>query len=478
MDMQEYVARDATALAELVDAGEVRAAELQDLAREAISKVNSELNAVIDGPWDEPLPYDENGPFRGVPFVVKDLFLHAAGVPVRAGSRMLGAGIPFPQDTHLMARFKAAGLATMALTPTPEFGLSANTEPLAHGSTRNPWDPALSPSGSSGGSAALVAAGAVPMAHGNDGGGSIRMPAAYTGLVGLKPTRARTPVGPDMQEAVYGNAVEFAMTRSVRDTAALLDAVAGPMPGDKFLLREPQRPWSEEVGADPGKLRVALHTASWAGSAVDPEVVAATEAVGRMLSDLGHSVVEATPVFDWDRFMEAITIAWSAIVAEFVTALSAATGNDPGPETLENTTLAFYERGRTMTVLEFAEASAVFNEVSRQVGEFFTGFDLLLTPTTNLPPQPLGFLNMNDPSFDAGGWIRNLFDLFSFMPLFNFTGLPAISLPLATTRTGLPIGVQFAAPMCDEAGLIRVAAQLEEAMPWRDRPLPQIHAGR
>lgn len=478
MEMQEYVSRDATALAGLVEAGEVKASELQDLAREAIEKVNPALNAVADGPWDEPLPYRADGPFRGVPFVFKDLFIYAAGVPVRAGSRLLGPGLRMPHDTHLMARFKEAGLASVALTPTPEFGLNANTEAVLHGSTRNPWDTALSPGGSSGGSVALVAAGAVPMAHGNDGGGSIRIPAAWTGLVGLKPSRNRTPPGPDYQELVYGNAAEFAMTRSVRDTAALLDATAGPMPGDKYVLREPERPWREEVGADAGKLRIALHTASWAGTSVDREVAAATAGVGSRLEELGHSVVEDTPIFDWERFMAAITTAWSAITAEVVTALAAATGNKPGPDTLEHTTVALYERGLTLTVMDLAAASSVFNEVSRQVGEFFTRYDLLLTPTTNLPPQPLGFLNANDPAHDADGWIRSLFGFFSFSPLFNFTGLPAISLPLATTSGGLPIGVQLAAPMCDEATLIRVASQLEASMPWQDRPLPDVHAAR
>jgi amidase len=475
--MHEYVARDATGLAELIESGEISAEEVQAVAREAIGKVNPELNAVADGPWDQPLDYNPDGPFHGVPFVFKDLFVHAAGVPTRAGSRLLGDGVTFPYDTHLMTRFKEAGLAALAVTTTPEFGLNANTEALVYGSTRNPWDTALSPGGSSGGSAALVSAGAVPVGHANDGGGSVRIPAAFTGLVGLKPSRNRTPAGPNSQELVYGNCVEFAVTRSVRDAALLLDAIAGPMPGDKYILREPPRPWRDEVGAAPGRLRIALHTTSWAGSPVDAEVAAAAEAVGRRLEGLGHDVMEGTPTFDWDRLREAITTSWCAIVAEAVTVVATATGAQPGPDTLEATSLSFYERGMAMSVVEFAGAAAVFNEVSRQVGEFFTQFDLLLTPTANVPPQPLGFLNANDASYDATSWIQKLFDIFSFTPLFNFTGLPAISLPLGTTASGLPIGVQLAAPMCDETTLIRIASQLEAAMPWDQRPRPAVHAG-
>ncbi len=475
MDVRDYAARDATALADLIRRREVSAVEVQAAALEAIGKVNPELNALAAGPWEKPLDYAADGPFGGVPFVVKDLVCHPAGVPMRFGSRLTGAGIPFPHETYLMARFRQAGFATLGLSTTPEFGFNANTEALIYGSTRNPWDTTRSAGGSSGGTGALVAAGAVPVGHANDGGGSIRIPAALNGLVGLKPSRGRVSLGPDFQEALSGLAIEFVLTRTMRDCAAVLDAVAGPMPGDKFVIKPPERPWAQEVGADPGRLRVAMHTASWAGTPVDPEVAAAVEAVAHELAELGHHVAPATPVFDWDAFIGAQIPIWCAFLLEGIETIGALTGRQPGPETLEHTVLACLEHGRSVTVLQHAAALATCNQVSRAVGEFFTHWDLLITPTVNVPPYPLGYLDANDPSLDAVGWTRKIFDICSFTPLYNVTGTPALSLPLGWTVSGLPIGVQLAAPMCEEATLIRIGSQLEQTLPWADRR-PIIHA--
>ncbi|GAA3964683.1 amidase [Gordonia caeni] len=473
MKPEEYAALDATGLAEVLAAGEISAEEVAELAIDAVTAVNGELNAVAAGPFERPLGHSPGGRFAGVPFVFKDLVCHAAGVPTKMGTRMLGEGIRPPADTHLMERFREAGLATVAVSTTPEFGFNANTEALAYGSTRNPWNIEHSAGGSSGGSGALVAAGAVPVAHANDGGGSIRIPAAYNGLVGLKPSRGRVPLGPDLGDALSGFAIEFAVTRSVRDAAALLDDVAGPFPGDRFIIAPPARPWAQEAGADPGRLRIAVHTESWAGTFVDPEVAAAAEATAAVLESAGHQVEHATPVFDWDEFMHANVVIWSAFLAESVAGVEAMTGLHAGPDNLETTSWACVQYGRRVTAVELGAANAVVNTVSREVGRFFTEYDVLLTPTTNTPAPKLGHLDAN-ADLDAAGWTRRIFETCSFTPLLNATGTPGISLPVAMSDTGLPIGVQLAGPMCAEGLLLRVAAQLETALPWADRQ-PAIH---
>ncbi len=477
MLVHEYAACDATALAELLRDRKVSAEEVYSVATEAITAVNSELNALAHGPYEQPLEYAVDGPFAGVPFLLKDLGAHPQGLPCRHGSRLSGDGVIYADESFLVRRFREAGLAIAGLTTVPELGPSFNTEPLVHGSTRNPWDVTLSAGGSSGGSGAMVAAGAVAAAHANDGAGSIRVPAAFNGLVGLKPSRGRISDGPDRQELTLGIAAEGVLTRTMRDCAALLDAVAGPMPGDKVLIKEPERPFSREVGADPGRLRIAVHTASWSGSQVDAEVTRAVQATVRQLEELGHEIESATPSFDWDAFMAAELTIFAAETNAAVDAIAAATGNRPSPETLEHSILALSEHGSRVTASELFEALQTVNGLSRTVGEFFTRWDLLITPTVAVPQLPLGYLNANDRSLDADGWIRHMFDLCSFTPLFNVCGSPAISLPIGWTSEELPIGIQLAAPMCEEARLIRVGSQLEVAMPWRNRR-PTVHAGR
>ncbi|WP_301122632.1 amidase [Mycolicibacterium fortuitum] len=476
MKPEEYSGYDATGLAELIRSGQVSVGEVHDAARAAIEEVNPALNAVVAGPWEAALDYDGQGRFAGVPFALKDFAIHAAGVPTRFGSRLAGAGVTFPYDTELMTRFRAAGLATLALTTTPEFAFNGNTEPVTQGSTRNPWDTSRSAGGSSGGSAALVAARALPLAHATDGGGSIRIPASANGLVGLKPSRGRVSVAPDASEPLSGLGVEFGLTRSVRDCAALLDAVSGPAPGDKYVIRDPARPYIDELGRNPGSLRIAIHTQSWSGGPVDEEISEAVAAVGKVLEGLGHHVRPDSPVFDWEQFVDANLPVWGVSLAEGIDALAAALGTTPSSGNLEATTLASAEYGRLVTATELGGALAVFNQVSRAVGTFFTGHDLLLTPTLSQPPQPLGELDSDDASLTPRQWVHKLFGVCSFTPLFNATGGPAISLPLGVTRSGLPIGVQLAAPMCDEGTLIAVASQLENAMPWAHR-IPGVNAG-
>lgn len=473
MNIDEYAALDATGLAAAIASGDVTADEVAAIATKALGDVDDKLNAVATGPFEKPLDYARDGRFAGVPFVIKDLVCHAEGVPTRMGTRMLGDGIRPPADTHLMERFRAAGLATLAVSTTPEFGFNANTEALTYGSTRNPWNLDYSAGGSSGGSAALVAAGAIPVAHANDGGGSIRIPAASTGLIGLKPSRGRVPLGPDLGDALSGFAMEFAVTRSVRDTAALLDDVAVSYPGDRFVIAPPSRPWAAEVGTDPGRLRIAVHTESWAGTYVDPEVAAAVNSVASTLEAAGHHVERATPGFDWEPLLQAHVVIWSAFLAESVAGVEAMTGVLAGPDNLERTTWECVQYGRRVTAVELGLANATINTVSREVGRFFTDYDLLLTPTTNSPSVPLGQLDAN-ADLTAAEWTKQIFDTCSFTPLFNATGTPAVSLPLAQSKQGLPIGVQLAGPMCSEAMLLRVSAQLEKALPWADRR-PGIH---
>ncbi|MDK0524308.1 amidase family protein [Streptomyces sp. ML-6] len=474
MNFEEYAALDATALAAVIASGEVTADEVAALATEAIAGVDKELNAVAEGPFDRPLDHAADGRFAGVPFAIKDLVCHAAGVPTRMGTRLLGEGHVPSADTHLMERFRAAGLATLAVTTTPELGFNGNSEALAYGSTRNPWNTAHSAGGSSGGSAALVAAGALPVAHANDGGGSIRVPAACNGLVGLKPSRGRVPSGPDWAEGLYGMGVELAVTRTVRDTAALLDEVAVSYPGDPFVIAPPTRPWIQEVGADPGRLRIAVHTESWAGSHVDPEVARAVEETARVLEAAGHHVERGTPNIEWEALLDTNLVLWSSFLAGSVAGIEALTGATAGPENLERTSWACVEYGRKVGALELGRALTALNTVSREVGRFFTEYDLLLTPTMNTPAPLLGHLDAN-ADLSAFEWTARIFDVCSFTSLFNQTGTPAISLPLGQSTQGLPIGVQLAGPACSEAMLLCVAGQLEEAMPWAGRR-PAVHA--
>ncbi|MFC5141777.1 amidase [Actinomycetospora rhizophila] len=467
MTPEEYAELDATGLAALLSKGEVSAAEARDAAVAALDAVNPSLNAIVGTRFDAPLEHSADGPFAGVPFAIKDLIVHAEGVPQRAGTRLLGDGVPMPADTHLMTRFRRAGLATLALTATPELGFNATTESVATGPVHNPWDTTRSPGGSSGGSAALVAARALPVAHANDGGGSIRIPAAACGLVGLKPSQGRTSPGPDYADPLLGMGVEFAVTRTVRDTAGLLDAVHGYEPGDRYLLPDPPRPYADEVAAGSRRLRVALWTTPFSGNgSVDPRCTEATEAAARTLEGLGHAVEIAGPELDAAAFDAANLVAWTSFLADGVDVLAAALGVEPGPDTLEAATLACADHGRGLRAGDLYAADRVFNATRRAVAAFHQQYDVILTPTMNVPNTPLGHLDQNDPSRDARDWYDHIFSTAGFTALSNVTGNPAISLPLGRTEEGWPIGVQVVAPYGDESTLIALAADLEQAMPW------------
>jgi amidase len=476
MELSDYVRCDATELKGLLDAGEVSADEVCETALRAIEEVEPQINSIVHGPFEEPVPHDPAGPFAGVPFALKDLVCAVAGYPLEFGSRMFEGNVA-EADTTLGERFKAAGLVTLAKTATPEFGINANAAPVVHGPTRNPWDTERIPGGSSGGSAALVAARGLPMAHANDGGGSIRIPASWCGLVGLKPTRGRVPIGPEVGEALAGFAAELAVTRSVRDTAALLDAVCGPAPGDKYYVARPDTPYADDVGADPGRLRIALHTESFYGEPTEPEVVAAVESVARALEGMGHTVEPAAPEFDIDALRLANITIWTAFTAALAYGLGAQMGREPREDNLETATWAVVQHGARVSAMELTMAELTQNAITRVWGAFLDEYDVFLCPTLPVPALPLGSLDQNDPKHTtAESWFDEVFPYLPYTPLFNVTGQPSISLPLGTSSEGLPIGVMLSAQSLREDLLIRVAAQLEEAVPWADR-VPAVCAG-
>ncbi|MCP2298630.1 amidase [Nocardia amikacinitolerans] len=471
MDVADYAGRDATELAELIRQGQVAAAEVHSAAAAAIGQVDPELGAVVGEVFERPLDYDASGPFAGVPFAIKDLIIHAAGVPQRNGSRLFGPGVVHADDTALMTRFRRAGLATMAVTTSPELGFNATTEAVAYGApTRNPWDPTRSAGGSSGGAAALVAAGALPMAHANDGGGSIRIPAAACGLVGLKPSRGRVSAGPDYADPLLGMGAEFALTRTVRDCATLLDAVHGSEPGDKYLFPAERASYRTLISRPARTLRIAF-TADQA----DRACADAVHRVAEHLASMGHHVEEAAPRINAEAFHKANLDAWCSFLAHTVDTVAKALGIAPGADHLEATTRVCAAYGATLTAGDVYAVEETFNIARREVARFLTDYDLYLTPTTASPNLPLGHLDADDPALTAHEWYRKIFAFAPFTALFNATGNPAISLPLARSAEGWPIGVQFVAPYGDEATLLTLAADLEREFAWREHR-PAIHA--
>jgi amidase len=469
---------DATAQAELVRRGEVSPRELVDAAIGRCERVNPRLNAVITPLFEKARAHAESralgaGPFRGVPFLLKDLTLQTKGDPYRAGTRFLrDAGFVSDHDTHLATRLRDAGFVFLGKTNVPELGPLPTTEPAAFGPTRNPWDPERSPGGSSGGSAAAVAAGIVPAAHANDGGGSIRIPASACGLVGLKPTRGRTSLGPDRGEDWAGAVVEHVLTRSVRDSAAILDAVAGPMPGDPYFAPPPARPFRHEVGAPPGRLRVGLRTKAFhPEGATDAECVRAAGEAARTLESLGHDVEEAHPAALEDpALVEHAGRITVANVARELESWGERMGRALRPDDVEPYTWTLGDVGRHISAQQYLEAVERVHALSRRVAEWWATYDLLVTPTLPEPPPLLG--SFRAPETNAVFPGQRSIEFCSFTMPFNFTGQPALSLPLHWSGAGLPIGVQLVAAYAREDLLLRVAAQLEEAMPWRDRRPP------
>ena len=487
---------DGLGLAELVRRGEVQAIELAEEAISRIERVNPDLNAVIEPLYDQArkvaageLP---QGPFQGVPFLVKDIMGDIAGVPSRRSCRFLQDYV-VDVDSEIVCRYRTAGLVIAGKTNMPELGLLPVTEPELFGPTCTPWDPARTSGGSSGGSAAAVAARMVPLAHGNDGGGSIRVPASCCGVFGLKPTRGRTPTGPALAEGWQGMAINHGLTRTVRDSAALLDATAGPEVGAPYYAQPPERPFLEEVGADAGRLRIAFTTKPLLPGEIHPDCVKATEETAKLCEELGHELVEAGPQLDGAAFAKAFLIMVCGETRAAVVEAEGLVGAKATSDGFEPTTWALSLLGQQFSAGEFAEAVMYLKNTAMSVGAFFEDYDLLLTPTLATPPPMHGSLQASGTDLmamkvlgriNAGKLLQTFADMdalaaetFAFiphLPVFNATGQPAMSVPLHWNDEGLPVGSHFVARYGDEAALFRLAAQLEEARPWIDR-LPPVH---
>jgi len=474
---------DALALGELIRRCELTPSALLEGTIQRIQRVNPALNAVIHTLYEQAREIASRaplrGPFGGVPFLLKDLVAEYQGAPLHEGSRAL-KGYVSKLDTELVRRQKAAGLLIIGKTNTPEFGAVPTTEPLLTGATANPWDPRLTPGGSSGGSAAAVAAGIVPMAHANDVGGSIRIPASCCGVFGLKPTRGRTPLGPLFGDLWSGLFCEHAVTRTVRDSAALLDATAGPDVGDPYPAPPPARPFLEEVGREVGRLKIGLLTSipeGWAdGVQVHPECVEAVQDAAQLCEGLGHFVEEVpSATLGYPGLSRSFGLLWSCGIGHIVGYWERELGKPLTEDQLEPSTWIAYQAGLKRTGGNYLAALEHIQRFARQLARWYHAgaYDVVLSPTLSLPPTPLGAFSpvADDPRRWAA--LSRAFVAFTFVA--NVTGQPAMSVPLYWNAANIPIGVQFMARFGDEATLFRLAAQLEQARPWSARR-PPVHA--
>lgn len=495
ISLSDYILHDGLGLAELVRKKEVQPVELVEAAIQQVELLNPQVNAVIHKLYDAAKKaaesFDPDAPFCGVPFLIKDLMLSYAGAPLCNGTRMLSDYVP-DHDGELALRFKRAGVIAVGKTNVPEFGYVPVTEPAAFGPSRNPWDRGRTPGGSSGGAAAAVAARMVPLAHAGDGGGSIRVPAACCGLFGIKPTRARVPLGPDLGEAWQGCAVEHVISRSVRDSAAMLDAISGPDVGALYWPAAPSRPFLSEVGDPPGKLRIAFSSKPLLCGDVHSDCVEGLERAAKLCTDLGHDVTEAAPQFDGQDFMSAfMTMVLCEVRASMEDAERRA-GRRARYSDFEPATQLMGLLGKRITAPRLIESMQRIHLAVRKIGHFFEDYDVFLTPTLARPPVRIG--SLRPKGFEAtmmsflarlnSSWLasvlvnidKNSAAIFSFVPYtapFNATGQPAMSVPIHWNEQCLPIGVQFVGRYGDEATLFRLASQLEQANPWGDR-LPNV----
>ncbi len=484
----EYDQFDGLGLAELVRNKQISPIELVEEAIQRIEQHNPKLNAVIYKMYDQarqaaqsPLP---EGPFQGVPFLVKDLISTIAGIPTGSGNRLL-KDIPAQIDSELIKRFKAAGVVILGKTNTPEFGITPYTEPECYGPTHNPWDLERTPGGSSGGSAAAVAARLVPMASGGDGGGSIRIPSSCCGIFGFKPSRGRVPSGPVIGEAWRGFTTEHVLTRSVRDSAAMLDAINGADPGAPYLPPPQERPFLDETKLAPPKLRIAFTSQPFLGNYVDEECKRGLEKTVQLLESLGHELYEDAPVFDYQAFaLDFLKIIMAETAADIEWAAGKA-GRKPSPADFEPSTYSLGLLGKVFSSGDYASAARNLQMAGRKIGQFFERYDILLTPTLAEPPVKIGSLQPPSSELAAmkainalnAGWLikamgmveplaKKVFSFMPYTPLFNVTGQPSMSVPLHWTSTGLPVGMHFIAGLGEDAVLFRLAAQLEQAQPW------------
>jgi amidase len=483
--MTDYPDCDATELAQRIERKELAPGELIEKAITAIDSVDPSLGAVVHRMYDSAraqLPALPPGPFRGVPMVVKDFDGFVKGVPWTASTRFLDGFVP-DHDSEAIARLRRAGFLFLAKTNCPELALLGTTEPQWRGPTRNPWNTDHTPGGSSGGSASLVAARAVPVGHGGDGGGSLRIPASHCGLVGLKVSRGRIPVGPDQGEGWGGYVQWGVLTRTVRDTAALVDVMAGPMPGDPYWAPPLQRPLAQEVGVEPGKLRIGFYAGSLYGRDIHLENKTAVESVAKMLSALGHEVEPAKPAFDRERLVMAYLTQVAVGTAAEIEAFARWRNVTPTPSMFEPATWFLYQIGRSLSALDLDAAREATFAAARSLASFHERYDLFLSPTATYPAVRIGELAIKPAerlglailrAAPVGRVLRKVLERLAEdnlertpnTQLFNQTGQPAISLPLHLTAEGLPIGVQLSAKYGDEATLVRIASQLETAHPW------------
>ena len=478
MKVADYTEFDALGLADLIRGGEISQREVAEAALNAVAQVNPRINAVIETWTDEKVTAQGNAIFFGVPFLIKDVGIAMAGRRGEVGSR-LASGYTSATDSTLMKQFRQAGFLTIGRTATPEFAISTTTEPVANGPTRNPWDLSRSAGGSSGGSGAAVAAGTVPIAHGTDASGSIRVPASNNGLVGLKPTRGRVSNGPFVDEIWSGLGVQFGLSRSVRDSAALLDVAAGHAFGEPYYTALPREHYLSYAERDPSSLSIGLQLQPHNGLQTAPVIVAAIRSIAKICEALGHRLTDVTPDIglSWEAFVYANAVLCGTGTAAWAGMIASASGREMNAKTMEAATLATCAFGRGLTAIDYLRALDARNTVTRSYATYFENFDVLLTPSLAELPPAIGSYIDGVEQLDGLAYISRVFDHAPFSPLANMAGVPAISLPLSIdTCTGLPIGIQFTAGFGREDLLFQLAGQLERAHPWHQRK-PSTWAG-
>lgn len=467
--IDELLARDGLGQAEAIARGDTTPAELLEAAIARAEASNARLNFIAQPMFERGRAAAKQpfiGPFAGVPFMVKDLHMAIPGERMGEGSRLWN-GVRADYTSTLYTRYVAAGLNSFAKTTTPEFGLTVTTESAATGLTRNPWNLGHSAGGSSGGAACAVAAGVVAIAHASDGGGSIRCPASACGVFGLKPSRGRVPMGPHGTEGWLGLGVVHAVSRSVRDSAALLDASHGPENGSRYTAPAPEHSFLSEVTRDPGRLRVAVMRVPITGVPVHADVLAALDAAARLLEGLGHHVEIAQPRLDGAALGEAMVAVLGAATAFEVGERLKTIGRDTAGDDLETVTQMFVHIGKTTSGPQIMAANALFQQAAITVADFMAGYDIILSPVFAQPPIELGKIDLSPT--DMAAWTANILGYSPFTALANWTGQPAMSLPLGMSSTGLPIGVMAMGRYGAEGLLYRLAGQIERAAPWAGR---------
>jgi amidase len=474
MSFKEYASFDGLTLGRMVRDREITPHELMEAAIARAEKQNPKLNAIVFKDYDRALrtardhtPGD--APFEGVPLLLKDIMGDCAGMPTRSACAFIPA-TPLPTDAEVVARYKRAGFIPFAKTNAPELGIPPVTESRLYGAARNPWNLERTPGGSSGGSAAAVAAGIVPVAHGNDGGGSIRIPAACCGLVGLKPTRGRISLAPNLGDILGGLVVEHVLSRTVRDSAAALDATAGPMPGDPYFPPAPSVPYLSEASTPPKRLRIAFSTENPLGGSFHEDCVEAARSAAKLCAQLGHEVEEAAPQLNYQVLAQLFDTIYAAGVALSIDAAQMLTGAEPAPERFETFTWNLYQRGKQVSASQYLVAQSLLQQAARQFAAFFESHDVFVTPTLGQPPLKIGTIDFMSPATTLLD--EKIVNFAVACPVYNITGQPAISLPLHWNREGLPVGVMFGGRYGDEAGLLQLAGQLEQAQPWIHRKPP------